>query len=97
MDWVDLYSRKETDEMKQSNKSGKADKNTNKNADHKKKKSRTVAGILALFTGAIGLHKFYLGEWKTGLLWVLFFWTGVPWILGLIEGSHLLGADEEPA
>ena len=67
MDWVDLYSRKETDEMKQSNKSGKAEKNTNKNADHKKKKSRTVAGILALFTGAIGLHKFYLGEWKTGV------------------------------
>ena len=62
----------------------------------KKRKSRTAAGVLAILTGAVGVHKFYLGQWKQGLLCVLFFWTGIPAMLGVIEGSHLLGADEEP-
>lgn len=61
-----------------------------------KKRSRNVAGILAIMTGAIGLHKFYLGQWKKGIFYVLFFWTGIPGLLGLLEGAHLLGSDAEP-
>ncbi|MBR0145177.1 MAG: TM2 domain-containing protein [Eubacterium sp.] len=61
-----------------------------------RKKSRTIAGVLAIFTGAIGLHKFYLGNWKKGIVYLLFFWTGVPAALGLLEGAHLLGSDAEP-
>ena len=62
----------------------------------KRKPSRTVAGVLAIFTGAIGLHKFYQGQWKKGIFYLLFFWTGIPAMLGLLEGAHLLGSDAEP-
>lgn len=62
----------------------------------RRKRSRNVAGVLAIMTGAIGLHKFYLGQWKKGIFYVLFFWTGIPGLLGLLEGAHLLGSDAEP-
>jgi len=67
------------------------------NGDHKeeKKRSRTVAGILALLFGTVGAHKFYQGKYAQGVLFLLFFWTFVPGILGTIEGVHLLGSDEE--
>ena len=31
----------------------------------------TVTWILLVFTGLFGIHRFYLGKWKTGLLWLL--------------------------
>ena len=75
----------------------KTDKNTEKNVKQGgRKPSRAVAGVLAIFTGAIGVHKFYLGEWKKGIFYLLFFWTGIPAMLGLLEGAHLLGSDAEP-
>ena len=42
----------------------------------------TVAWVLHTFFGMFGLHRFYLGRWKTGLLWLctvgLF---GVGWLV----------------
>ena len=58
-----------------------------------KKKSRTLAGVLAILAGTVGIHKFYLGEWKKGILYVLFFWTGIPMLLSLLEGAKLLGSE----
>ena len=52
------------------------------------KKNKTIAGILALFLGTLGIHRFYMGEWKGGLIYLLFFWTGVPTILGIIDGAR---------
>jgi len=65
--------------------------------DHKeeKKRSRTVAGILALLLGVVGAHKFYQGKYAQGVLFLLFFWTFIPGVLATIEGVHLLGSDEE--
>ena len=48
-------------------------------------KSKTVALLLALFLGGLGIHKFYLGSKKTGWLYLLFFWTVIPAILALID------------
>ena len=59
-----------------------------------KKRSRTAAGVLAIFLGAIGVHKFYQGQWKQGILCLLFFWTGIPAVVGLLEGAALLGSDD---
>lgn len=86
-------AEKKNDDMK---KTGAEKKTTAAKNVTRKKRSRNVAGILAIMTGAIGLHKFYLGQWKKGIFYVLFFWTGIPGLLGLLEGAHLLGSDAEP-
>ena len=57
--------------------------------------SRGTAGVLALLLGCFGVHRFYQGRWKSGILFLLFFWTGIPGVLGLMEGVHLICADEE--
>ena len=48
-------------------------------------KSKTTAGILALFLGGLGIHKFYLGQGGMGILYLLFCWTYIPAIAGFIE------------
>lgn len=49
------------------------------------KPSKTSAGLLALFLGGIGIHQFYIGNSKKGILYLLFFWTFVPAILAFID------------
>lgn len=49
-------------------------------------KSKTTAGILGIFLGGFGAHKFYLGKTGMGILYLLFCWTYIPGIIGLIEG-----------
>ncbi len=58
-------------------------------------KNKTTAGLLAIFIGGIGVHKFYLGKPISGVLYILFCWAGVPAIIGLIEGIILLSMSEE--
>jgi TM2 domain-containing membrane protein YozV/uncharacterized tellurite resistance protein B-like protein len=58
-------------------------------------KSKTVAGLLAIFLGSFGAHRFYVGQKGWGVVYLLFFWTYVPGILGLIEGFRYLLMSEE--
>lgn len=53
-------------------------------------KSRVAAALFAFFLGGIGGHKFYLGKAGQGILFVLFFWTCIPSLIGLIEGIIFL-------
>ncbi len=48
-------------------------------------KSKTVAGLLALFLGGVGIHKFYLGRIGWGIAYILFCWTLIPSVVALIE------------
>jgi TM2 domain-containing membrane protein YozV len=57
-------------------------------------KNKITAGILAILLGGIGIHKFYLGRIAQGILYVLFFWTYVPLVLGVVEGIIYLTMDE---
>ena len=48
-------------------------------------KSKSTAALLALFLGGIGIHKFYLGQWIQGILYLGFCWTFVPAIISFLE------------
>lgn len=59
-------------------------------------KSRVTAGILAILLGGFGAHKFYIGKTGIGIAYLLFCWTGIPSIIGLIEGIlYLTKTDTE--
>jgi TM2 domain-containing membrane protein YozV len=59
-------------------------------------KKRLIAGVLAILLGNFGLHKFYLKKNKEGIVYLLFCWTLIPAIIGLIEGIiYFVESDEE--
>ena len=58
-------------------------------------KNKLVAALLAILLDALGIHKFYLGQGGKGILYILFCWTYIPGILGLIEGIMILTSNDE--
>jgi TM2 domain-containing membrane protein YozV len=59
-------------------------------------KERLTAGLFAILLGGLGVHKFYLGKTGLGILYLIFCWTFIPSIVGLIEGiMYLTMSDEE--
>ena len=59
------------------------------------KKSRPTAIAWALLAGGVGAHKFYLRQHALGFLYLLFFWTGIPLIIALIEVIFLACLNQE--
>lgn len=41
--------------------------------------------FLAILLGFCGIHKFYAGYKKLGFLYLLFFWTGIPFFLAFLS------------
>ncbi|MCC7491567.1 MAG: TM2 domain-containing protein [Fimbriimonadaceae bacterium] len=60
-------------------------------------KDKTVAGLLAVFFGMYGIHAFYLGDHRGGLLRLLFglFLSPLMMIGGWVEGLQLLLMPQE--
>ena len=59
-------------------------------------RNKLVAALLALFLGGLGIHHFYLGNNRAGILSIIFCWTGIPGIIGLVQGiMMLLESDDE--
>lgn len=52
-------------------------------------KSKIEAGLLAVFVGGLGLHRFYLGQWW-GVFYLLLVWTSFPSIVAFFEGVVFL-------
>jgi TM2 domain-containing membrane protein YozV len=48
-------------------------------------KSQNVAIVLAVLCGGLGVHRFYLRKVGTGVLYLLFCWTGIPALIAYIE------------
>ena len=48
-------------------------------------KSKGGAALLALFLGGVGAHRFYLGQTKVGLAMLLFCWTLLPALVGVVD------------
>lgn len=48
------------------------------------RKNRITAGLLALFLGTFGAHKFYLGQ-PIAWIYLIFFWTYIPAIISFVE------------
>ena len=47
--------------------------------------SRKKLLLLAVFTGWMGGHRFYARQYVLGVLYLLFFWTGVPMAMTIID------------
>ncbi len=58
-------------------------------------KSKLAASLLAIFLGSFGIHKFYLGDTTLGIVYLIFFWTGIPGIIGFVEGIIWLTQSNE--
>jgi TM2 domain-containing membrane protein YozV len=57
---------------------------------------KVAAGVLGILLGGFGIHKFYLGYTKAGIIMLLLFCTGISGIIGLVEGiMYLTKSDEE--
>ena len=60
-----------------------------KKIDTKQRKSRATAGLLALFLGGFGAHRFYLGQ-PIAWVYLIFFWTYIPMLISLVEAALFL-------
>ena len=57
---------------------------------------RTTAAILSILLGGIGAGHFYTDQILRGILDILFCWTYIPSLIGLIEGLiWLTDSDKE--
>jgi len=56
---------------------------------------KIVAGILGILLGGLGIHKFYLGYTKEGIIQLILGFLCVGSIIGLIEGIIYLTKSDE--
>lgn len=62
---------------------------------HRPIKSKSTAILLALFLGWLGAHKFYLRRPGQGILYIVFVWTFIPAVIGLIEAIYYAALDQD--
>lgn len=62
-----------------------------------KSEKKLVAGILGIVLGGLGVHKFYLGYTKEGIIQLVatFFTLGFASLIGFIEGIIYLVKDDK--
>jgi len=62
---------------------------------HATRKDEVIGVLLAVLLGHFGAHRFYMGEFGWGVVYLLFCWTGIPTILGFIECFFMPGRVRE--
>jgi len=58
-------------------------------------KNKVVAGLLAIFLGGLGIHKFYLGKPVQGILYIFLLFFFISPIIAFIEGIIYLTMSDE--
>ena len=58
-------------------------------------KDKNVAGLLSLFFGWAGIHRFYLGQVGLGIFYVILMPIGLSFLLGLIDAIAFFSMDKE--
>jgi TM2 domain-containing membrane protein YozV len=58
-------------------------------------KSRPLAIFLALLLGGFGIHRFYVGPIWIGVVYLIFFWSGIPAFLAWLEAIYWLTRSDE--
>ncbi|GGG94480.1 NINE protein [Staphylococcus pragensis] len=48
--------------------------------------NKYVYAALAFFLGGFGAHRFYRKQYGKAVLYLLFCWTGIPGVVGMVEG-----------
>lgn len=57
-------------------------------------RNKTAAGLLALFAGWAGIHRFYLGQTGLGILYFFLMFVGASFVLGIIDAIVFLTMSE---
>ena len=71
--------------------------NYNQQVPYKSEK-KVAAGVLGILIGSLGIHKFYLGYTKAGVIQLIatFVTCGIASVIGLVESIiYLTKSDEE--
>ncbi|AYX89467.1 TM2 domain-containing protein [Staphylococcus cohnii] len=50
------------------------------------KVNKVIYVVLAFLLGWCGIHKFYSNQLLQGIIHLIFFWTGIPYIIAIISG-----------
>jgi len=59
-------------------------------------KSKAAATLWGAFLGGFGAHKFYMGSWGWGIVYLLTCWLYIPFIVALVEWiRYVLMTDDE--
>ena len=59
-------------------------------------KSKAAATLWGAFLGGFGAHKFYMGSWGWGIVYLVTCWLYIPFIVALVEWVRIvLMSDDE--
>lgn len=59
-------------------------------------KSKPAVTLWNMFLGGLGAHKFYMGSWGWGIVYLATCWLWVPFLVSLVEVIHvILMSDDE--
>lgn len=58
-------------------------------------RNRIIAAAASLLGGSFGLQHFYLGNIGKGVLSVIFSWTGIPTIIGIVDAIRFISMTDE--
>jgi TM2 domain-containing membrane protein YozV len=48
-------------------------------------KNKAAVTLWAIFLGGVGAHKFYMGSWGWGIVYLLTFWLYIPFLVSVAE------------